>query len=293
MRARLAMDRIARRLVIATACLLLSAAVGAEPPVYRATRDGAATIYLVGTMHSEDARVVSLVDRLIPLIGDVPTVALELVPDAVTLLAVTAASMLPLDRSLRDLLGERRFGAVRLAARRLDKPIEVIERLKPWAAAVALGMPASESGQFLDLQIYLEAQRQGKAVIGLETAADQLALFDDMPPALQLQLLDEVVKKADELPTQLEELTAAYLAGDLARLEQSARAQYTQMTPELGRWFEVAVVEQRNRRMLERLAEIAADGPVLIAVGALHLAGETGLIAGLGRQGYRVEPWPN
>jgi len=37
--------------------------------------------------------------------------------------------------------------------------------------------------------------------------------------------------------------------------------------------------------------ELLDNAPVLAAVGAMHLGGEEGLVAGLRRLGYRVERW--
>ena len=53
------------------------------------------------------------------------------------------------------------------------------------------------------------------------------------------------------------------------------------------------LLNQRNRRMLERVRERLAGESMLIAVGALHLGGEQGLVAGLRAQGYEVQRWPH
>ncbi len=51
-----------------------------------------------------------------------------------------------------------------------------------------------------------------------------------------------------------------------------------------------AVVYDRNRRMLERLQPHLARGGNFIAVGALHLPEENGLLALIEASGYSVEP---
>jgi uncharacterized protein YbaP (TraB family) len=279
---------------LAAVLLVLAAAahsVAASGLIYRVTGDGIAPSYLVGTMHSEDPRVTALLSQFAPLIGEVDVVAIEIVPDAVTMLAIGAATLLPLDQSLRGLIGAERFRALQAAARQRDIPTELLDRLKPWAAAVTLGMPGSDSGRFLDMEIYLEALRQQRRVVGLESAAEQLRVFDDMTPQLQILLLEDIIKNAYRLPKQLETLTSAYLEGDLQALDRVVRAQYADMPPEITQWFDQALLERRNIRMLERLADLLERQPVLVAVGALHLGGDSGLVAGLRDRGYRVERW--
>jgi uncharacterized protein YbaP (TraB family) len=282
-----------RRLILGWLVTLVAAGQGLADHalLYQVSRDGAPPSYLVGTMHSEDARVTGLLDEFAPMIAQVDTVALEMLPDAVTMLAVGAATLLPFDQSLRGLIGQTRFDALTAAARDLGLPIEMLNRLKPWAAAVMLGMPATKSGRFLDMEIYLHALATQRRTVGLETAAEQLAVFDAMTQDVQLTLLDEMIKNAGALPRQMEELTEAYLAGDLDLLDQAARAQYLEMPPVVRQWFDERLLDERNQRMLARLLPLIDEGTAFIAIGALHLGGKTGLIAGLRRHGFRVERW--
>lgn len=276
--------------------LVLSLNIGvmaAQPPVFRVQQSGGPVSFLVGTMHSEDPRVTGLMAQIAPLVAQVEVVAVELVPDGVTMLAVGAASLLPDGKKLETLIGDARFRRLVAAAAGLGIPHEVLQRLKPWAAAVMLGMPAAESGRFLDMQIYLRALETGREVVGLETAAEQLAVFDGMSTGDQLLLLDEMVKNAAELPKQLDELTAVYLTGDLERLDEQARTQYRDMPESIRNWFEHSLIASRNLRMAERAAVLVEQRPVLLAVGALHLSGETGLVEALRRRGFSVNSVSN
>jgi hypothetical protein len=274
--------------------LLLNAGVMAgQAPVFRVQQGEGPVSFLVGTMHSEDPRVTALMAQITPLIAQVEVVAVELVPDGVTMLAVGAASLLPVGQDLETLIGDARFRRLVAAATGRGIPREVLRRLKPWAAAVMLGMPASESGRVLDLQIYLQALETGRELVGLETAAEQLAVFEEMSAETQLMLLDEMVKNAEALPKYLEELTVVYLSGDLEQLDEQAWAQYRDMPTPIRDWFEHSLIASRNRRMAERAAELVEQRPVLLAVGAMHLIGETGLVEALRRRGFSVTPVSN
>ena len=294
MQSLIAIDRLLRAVPLRPVLLVVllcwaGPGSAAEALVYRISQGAGEPSYLVGTMHSEDPRVTSLLDEFEPLVRQVDVVAIEIVPDAVTLFAVGAATLLPADQRLRDLVGRERFNALTAAAERRGIPSAVLDRLKPWAAAVTLGLPTPETGRFLDMEIYLSALGHERRVIGLETAAEQLAVFDEMAPDLQLAMLEDSIKNAGQVPKQLEALTAAYLDGDLERLDRLARAQYQDMPPGVARWFKEVLLDERNARMLDRLAALLERERVLAAVGAMHLGGASGLVAGLRGRGFRVE----
>ena len=197
-----------------------------EGLVYRVAGEGLPTGYLVGTMHIDDPRVMGLMGRIEPLIDRVETVAIELIPDALTMVAVGAATMLPPDQSLRAIIGDASFEALQELAQQHGLTAPVLDRLKPWAVAVMLGLPEAASGRSLDTDIYLAGMARQLRLVGLETAAEQIAVFDKLPLERQAMMLEEMIKNADELPQQLEELTRAFLAGDLDRLDSLAREQY-------------------------------------------------------------------
>ena len=281
--------RVATFIVLLSASISASVANAGRALIYSVQFGNATPSYLVGTMHTEDPRVTGLMTQIAPLIDRVEVVAIELVPDAVTMVAVGAATMLPRNRRLRDLMGTARFEATRDAARRAQIPVEVLDRLKPWAAAVILGMPSIETGRVLDNEIYLDALASQRRVEGLESATEQLAVFEHMSTALQLRLLDVIVKNIDQVPKQLEDLTTAYVSGDLERLDAAARMQYRELPPELARWFDEELLDRRNANMVDRAERLIRAQPTLVAVGAMHLGRGSGLVAGLRARGFRVE----
>ena len=54
--------------------------------------------------------------------------------------------------------------------------------------------------------------------------------------------------------------------------------------------FQEALIDKRNDTMTERALPVLEKGPTFIAVGALHLPGETGLVKQLRDAGYTVTP---
>ena len=57
-------------------------------------------------------------------------------------------------------------------------------------------------------------------------------------------------------------------------------------------WFQEEGIDARNRRMVDNALPLLEQGCLFIAVGALHLPGETGLLTLLREAGYRLKPEP-
>ena len=79
----------------------------------------------------------------------------------------------------------------------------------------------------------------------------------------------------------------------LARVEEKLRTLAdTQAEAESGsaaNSFMFRFIDTRNRIMAERMTERLNQGGAFIAIGALHLPGEKGLVSLLKARGYRVE----
>lgn len=245
--------------------------------------------YLFGTMHTSDPRVDSLLDKLQSPLASSELLVMEMVPDLVSMAASASGMFLPGERKLKDLTGDELYREVRLAAEKKGVPDQLLQRFRPWAAAVTISLPEL-TGDFMDQSIYKRALELRKPVYGLESAAEQLAVFDQMDESLQVQLLRDTVEQLEQLPTQYEAVVNAYLSRDLTMLKELSREYETVSDEEFRDWFELVLIQNRNLRMAERLKEYLSQGRVFVAVGALHLPGEQGLLNLLKAEGYRVTP---
>lgn len=269
--------------------LLATGAVFAEAPLYRLHHPGGQTSYLLGTMHSDDPRVMAAMERISPLLDQVDEVVLEMVPDGTALLLAVGSMLLADDQSLDQLLDESLYRQVVALAADKGLPEPAVKRLRPWALAVMLSMPKLNSGEFLDMRIHRVALEKGRKVSGLETAAEQLAVFTELDLQLQIRLLADGVEQADQIPQLMESMIQAYVEGDLARLQELTREQEVGMDGRIADWFDDAVIASRNQRMDERLLQHLNGKRVLVAVGALHLPGDEGLLQRLRDKGFGVQ----
>jgi len=140
----------------------------------------------------------------------------------------------------------------------------------------------------LDIRIQSDATKEQKPVLGLETADDQIyALFGIMSLQRQADVLLCGLKNMAQSMARMPELLDAYDRCDLNKLyQQMEDDDNCPSTPS----EKDALVKDRNNAWVKKLPEIMKDKASFIAVGALHLAGEYGLLNLLEKAGYRVEP---
>lgn len=243
--------------------------------------------YLFGTIHSSDPRVLRLAPPVLAAFDGAASFTMELIADAASFAHMAEAMFFADGRTLREVLGPELYEQARRAMDGRGLPTEGMERKKPWAVILALSAPHQEAGLFLDLRLQLRAALQQKPTYALETMQEQLAVFNDMPLADQVALLEETLRWQRRTEAQHRELLEAYLAADLARLMEIA----LHRTPQSDRAY-AAMLErlltQRNHRMAERMQPRLKEGNAFIAVGAGHLPGVHGLLHLLEQSGYRV-----
>jgi uncharacterized protein YbaP (TraB family) len=95
--------------------------------------------------------------------------------------------------------------------------------------------------------------------------------------------------KVSEVHLQMIE---SYLVGDLQALHSLAAEQLNELEPDTRRYFTSKGIDERNQRMLARLLPMLRESRVFVAVGALHLPGDQGLITLLRQEGYVLSPLP-
>jgi len=244
--------------------------------------------YLFGTMHSSDPRVVQLPAPVQQAFDQARSVTLEVELDPQSLTSLTTALLLVDGSNLESLIGRNLYKRAVQAMRAMGMPEAVVASMKPWAVAVTLMTPSNEKGAVLDLLLYEQALATGKKVSGLETVAEQLALFDELSLKDQTDLLRETLDMLPDLAQMLDDLQIAYLDRNLKRLVEINETSLQGSNTQLAESFNQKVIIDRNYRMAERMKSRLQEGGHFIAVGALHLPGKEGLLMLLSGQGYRV-----
>ncbi len=170
--------------------------------------------------------------------------------------------------------------------------LEQLGMMRPMviSAMVSLGemqksLPGFDPNAQLDATFQIMAKENGKEIIPLETPDMQARLLYTFTPITkQLEDLKELLNNPSELVENCQKLNKAYLDGDLDTLISLTESEDSDPA------FMEALLATRNRNWLEVLPAIINQRPTFIAVGALHLAGENGLVNQLREAGYTVTP---
>ncbi len=272
------------------AALLLSAVslnVAAAPGLFwKAEAPDKNPIYLFGTIHTDDNRVTEFSPAVISALKSIDVFMLE-TKDAQDTKYLNLTS-----GSLKDRLTETELEQVYALADFHVMHRNAVLRMKPWLLAAIFDSPRPLTPFAQDNLLMTKAKDLAKEVRGLESAAEHFGTMDSLSLDEQLLMLRAVLKRSEEEKLKdYERLIKAYLAGNSAKLAALDDEITGGMLPrELWQRMRLKLLDERNTRMVERILAASQDKTLFVAVGASHLAGETGLIAGLKKSGYRLSP---
>ncbi len=276
--------------------------VNSDGLLWRIEKPGLAPSYLFGTIHSTDESALEIARRAAQSIDGAKVVATELGGpiDAVEKANITAATLASaLDRDHDTFEGgiapEDREKVEKFITT-LGYPAAFAHHLKLWFLAILTGLPKCEAErETLNLpevdQFLAETARDlGIKVIGLETTKEQLGAIASLRPQVAATLLtltarnpalnDDLYATTLRLYRESRPAEIVPIADALGGLSEAERAAQDK--------FMRALLQDRNAIMADRAEPLLASGGAFIAVGALHLAGKTGLVERFRADGYIV-----
>ncbi len=281
-----------------------SGPVRAEParmPFYVATK-GATTIYLLGTLHvgfpTDYPPEQPFRKPILAALYASPTLALEISPDEL-LLSQDDVNRYGMCRSecLIDYLPDSMWKKVEARMRGNPVALKNLRHTRPWLASMLIQTYdtlkagfQSEYGTEAQLQnVYLRVRGR---IVGLETLNEQISTFTHLSSAQQREMLaQDLVQTSAENIADVKELHRLWRIGDADALKawDDAKSSKLARSKALAAQVDNRVVYERNRRFVQRIVGLAApDRPVFVAIGALHLGGERGVLELLRRRGFVV-----
>lgn len=143
--------------------------------------------------------------------------------------------------------------------------------------------------QSFDDYFQQQAVAQGKPVGGFETMDFQLqALFGSISIERQIELLMCFLNNREWEESQVDNIVEAFFAQDLNRIEAAMDEKQDNSCDATDEENEL-LIYGRNATWLKKMPEIMQQKSTFFAVGAAHLVGERGVLAGLRNAGYLVE----
>ena len=290
----------ARRCAVGALCAaalaLASTPLHAHPPppfdqglLWRISKAGARDSFVFGTIHISDPRV-GIAKPVGDALAQSRTLALEL-GSGVANAEVFELEQFGDGRRLQPLIGDEAFKRVRTELIAQEISDRVIERMKPWAVMIKVSRGRPRGGDAsLDQQLLTAARARGIRVEPLEWVEEQIASFDAVPLDSQVALLKHALAHREALESAVDASIDAWLRGDLARLARVSDRMGEQFADMRPHYWQLTkhIIHNRSILMHHRLLVPLRGGRVFVAVGALHLYGDKGLLAMIARDGYRV-----
>ena len=252
--------------------------------------------YIFGTMHSDNKEVIAIAKEASHYVASSNIAIFEMDETEANPNNIVRFFFIPptQKRGLKTMVGAPLFNKLmqRLKQKQLPIPEQAINRYRPWAAGMLLQIPKNEhDGVVSDAYLQNVAKAHKVDIMGLEQAEEQFRPFLRMPKEWQLSTLKDAVDRYEEGIEDAEKLKRLYLAGDIPQMDALASESFASISPrEIGEYIERTLIVERNQLMAARAEKYIQRGGAFIAVGALHLPGESGLLRHYERLGYDVTP---
>ncbi len=242
--------------------------------------------YVFGTIHVSDPEVTTLPNVVDEALHESDQFVMEALPDAEQMLLLSQLMFFNDGRKLSEYIDESIY----------NKTIEILSSyflgsdsvsvMKPWAAFLMMNYPPDQ-GAALDLVLLSIAQQNGASVSGLESLKEQGDIFNELTIDEQVKLLTDTVCHYDVVRQDFEVLKEFYLKQDLGGLYNHTQRFSTIEEPVYKKLMKKLITD-RNITMVKRMQPTLEKGKSFIAIGAMHLSGEGGVLSLLEKQGYKV-----
>ena len=174
-------------------CVCAAAQAATVEPLYgkgllwRVERTGLPPSHLFGTLHSSDPSVTRLPEPVAAVFATAASLTIEVVRTPAVEAELLRARLLERGDNLAALVGPDRFERVKEVGARYGLAEPQLQQFKPWALMTLFSVPPAEllgrrNGAALPLDWMLQqrAEQRGIPVYGLESAAEQISLFDEL-----------------------------------------------------------------------------------------------------------------
>jgi uncharacterized protein YbaP (TraB family) len=281
-----------RALSISLGVLCGTGAAAADPAMW-VVKDADSTVYLLGTIHVLKPGVNWRSAKLDAALKSSDEYWMEADIEADPAIAQTYAMNFGMDsrQALASTVGEANYAKLVDLAKRYDIPTERLQQMRPWLATMVLARAQVVSTGYdpelgVDRTLEKEAMAAGKPIKPFETASQQLGYLADIPDKIAAEMLVQTLDEVGEGGKIVDELQAAWLAGNVKQLQRIGPDKMRKEAPEL---FD-AILLQRNTNWVKQIdTMLKGSGTQFIAVGAAHLVGKDSVPEQLAKLGYKVQ----
>ncbi len=269
--------------------------------------DANSSVWLLGSIHFADSSFYPLDSVIETAFVNAEELAVEIdVSDDSVNTEIASESMqhgmMPAGKRLQDLLPSEMWNSVDSICTAWGIPSVTLQAMRPWLAAMTLSAFAIQRAGIdptlgVDAVLLDRAAHDGKAIVGLETASEQIGALADTTESDSAGIfyLKSTLREVSELDSMVARIVRAWKTGDDALLRETMADErdYAEGSAEkeLSDKLDEKVYKSRNVKMAERIAQfLAEDRNVFVVVGAAHLVlDEDNVVDLLRRRGLTVQ----
>ncbi|HEY6363581.1 MAG TPA: TraB/GumN family protein [Candidatus Binatia bacterium] len=293
-RLRLIFDVTFRLVLLAALFVLVGESRAQEKSFLWQLQSGKGNIYILGSIHFLQKENYPLNPTIEKAFDSTKKLVLEIdlkSADSGTVQRLTLEKGLHRDgKTLQENISAETYSLAAKRAQELGIDIGALSPLKPWVVALTMTSLQLQRLGFdpnsgVDRYLAERATKAGKPMAGLETAAFQIGLMDQLSASDQESMLRHSLKEMDLLDKGLDQIVRSWAAGDVPALEDllvNAMREYPAVHQK--------IIVDRNRRWLPEIERMIEQGEsTLVVVGAAHLVGKEGVIELLKARGYTLK----
>ena len=244
--------------------------------------------YLYGTVHLIPKSDFFFIDSLENKFKSCSEIILEVDMDDPGFLAKTQQLMfMPDNKTLKDLLDTTEYNQLsEFFKDSLNLQLEQFQRIKPFfLAQFIIPKMINKSLTSYEMTFVQMAKKYNIDLTGLESVEEEMNSIDKIPYKKQAELILENINNFNENRQIYSKLIDAYKGADFENFYKLMLKSSTELKE-----FEQLLLIDRNERWIPRIEKMIKAKSCFIAVGALHLEGQNGLVALLRSKGYNVSP---
>ncbi len=240
--------------------------------------------YIFGTMHTGTEEAYTFSELAKKYISRVAAYAGEMDLSASSNMDIASHFNLPEGLTLEGVLQPKKFQKARkIILKSFGFDITHYNEKIPFYLSNLLSAKSlpNQKYQPLDYHLWQYAMAEGKQVVGVETVEDQIRVLLAIPLDYQVKTLLDSIRNISSLRKKTLTLNRLYADANAVLLYKLSKKQ-------TGAIRNIMIYE-RNERMVEKILEYYKLNPTFVSIGAAHLPGAKGVLAGLKRAGYKLK----
>jgi uncharacterized protein YbaP (TraB family) len=264
---------------------------------WKIEKKGYKTSYLLGTMHSNDPRILATQDHVLPYLKKVKAYAGEIIFKESDVFALFPY-IFEKDSAKQtgNLLNDEELALCKTKVEEaLGSGMEkLIPKMSPYMLSIFLQTGVSTTTEnssenlfdFLDMSLQNKAEKWGKKLISLESIASQFSYIQNIDAQEQKEHLLKILHNEDTSSIDGEELMIQwYINNDLLQLQK-----YIEANLGVDPLLTLDFITDRNLVQKNNMVLAMKKQATFTAVGAAHLPGENGIISLLRKEGFTLTP---